>query len=156
MYLVRFNVSQYLEKPITIEYNGKSYTDAGYFFEEDVYLDYHILELSFESDNETITHVPVVTEGKDLGGDGTVEKDPTDIRDQATTELKESLFDQFKKILGLILGIAVVILVAVFVVPVIMPLLKTIGHAVGSFFRWIGDKLRGASTKRKQRKNNRK
>lgn len=156
MYLVRFNVSQYLEKPITIEYNGHSYTDAGYFFEEDVYLNYHILELSFESDNETITHVPVVTEGKDFGGDGTVEKDPTDIRDQATTELKESLFDQFKKILGLILGIAVVILIAVFVVPVIMPLLKTVGNALGSFFRWIGDKLRGASTKRKQRKNNRK
>lgn len=156
MYLVRFNVSQYLEKPVTIEYNGHSYSDAGYFFEEDVYLNYHILELTFESDNETITHVPVVTEGKDFGGDGTVEKDPEDVRDQATTELKESFFDQIKKILALIFGIAVVILIAVFVVPILMPLLRTIGNAIGSFFRWLRDKLRGASTKWKQRKNKRK
>lgn len=159
MYFVRFNVSQYYMCPLNADYNGKTNQSAGYAFAEDVYLDFHILRLTYQKKDGTITHIPVNSVHKDLGGDGTQEKPPEKVNDDAKDDLLGKIKDQFArfgKILSMILGIVVVVLIAVFVVPVAAPIFKAIFDAIGSFFRWIGETFRGASAKRKQRRSGRK
>lgn len=159
MYLVRFNVSQYYMCPLNADYNGKINQSAGYAFAEDVYLDFHILRLSYQKEDGTITHVPVSTVHKDLGGDGTEEKTPEQVNSEARDDLWSKITDrfaQFGKILAMILGIVALVLIVVFVVPVVSPIFKAIFGAIGGVFRWIGEKFRGASAKRKQRRSGRK
>ena len=159
MYLVRFNVSQYYMCPLNADYNGKINQSAGYAFAEDVYLDFHILRLSYQKEDGTITHVPVSTVHKDLGGDGTEEKTPEQVNGEARDDLWSKITDrfaQFGKILAMILGIVALVLIVVFVVPVVSPIFKAIFGAIGGVFRWIGEKFRGASAKRKQRRSGRK
>ena len=159
MYLVRFNVSQYYMCPLNADYNGKINQSAGYAFAEDVYLDFHILRLSYQKEDGTITHVPVSTVHKDLGGDGTEEKTPEQVNSEARDDLWSKITDrfaQFGKILALILGIIALVLIVVFVIPVVSPIFKAIFGAVSSVFRWIGEKFKGASAKRKQRRSGRK
>ena len=159
MYLVRFNVSQYYMCPLNADYNGKINQSAGYAFAEDVYLDFHILRLSYQKEDGTITHVPVSTVHKDLGGDGTEEKTPEQVNSEARDDLWSKITDrfaQFGKILAMILGIVALVLIVVFVVPVVSPIFKAIFGAIGGVFRWIGEKFRGVSAKRKQRRSGRK
>ena len=170
MYLVRFNVSQYREVPLQAELNGKWYdsnnSQPAYMAEEDVYLNLHVLELTYENELGVKTAIPVTSNHIDCVADITTEKTPEQIDKQAGEELAakigrfwDGILDQFKeigKILALILGIVVLVLIAVFVVPVASPIFKAIFDAIGSFFRWIGETFRGASAKRKQRRSGRK
>lgn len=170
MYLVRFNVSQYREIPLSAELNGVWYdtndSEPAYMAEQDIYLNLHVLELTYENEVGVRTVVPVSSNHIDAVADVTTEKTPDQIAQQTGQELAvnlgsfwQSLLDQlgtFGKILGLILGIVVLVLIVVFVVPVVSPIFKAIFGAIGRFFRWIRDKIRGASAKRKQRKNSRK
>ncbi len=166
MYLVRFNVSQYYEHPLTVDMDGKSYSDIAYMAEEDVYLNLHVLELTYKNELGVETPIPVSSNHIDCVADITQEKTPDQIEKQAGKELAakiggfwDGIFDKFKeigKILALILGAVVLVLIAVFVVPVVSPILKTVFGAIGNFFRWIGEKFKGISAKRKQRRSGRK
>ena len=169
MYLVRFNVSQYREVPLQAELNGKWYdpndSQPAYMAEQDVYLNLHVLELTYENESGNKTVGPVTSNHIDCIADITNEKDPADINHQAGQELGftigsfwQKLLDklsQFGKILALILGIVALVLIAVFVVPVVSPIFKAIFGVIGSVFRWIGEKFKGASAKRKQRRSGR-
>ncbi len=166
MYLVRFNVSQYYEHPLTVDMDGKSYSDIAYMAEEDVYLNLHVLELTYKNESGVETFVAVSSNHIDCVAAVTTEKTPEQIDKQAGEELAakiggfwDGILDKFKeigKILALILGVVVLVLIAVFVVPVVSPILKTVFGAIGSFFRWIGEKFKGISAKRKQRRSGRK
>ena len=159
MYLVRFNVSQYYMHSLMVDMNGKSYSDIAYMAEEDVYLNLHVLELTYKNELGVKTAIPVSSNHIDCVASITTEKSPEQINQEAGRDLFGALFDKFKqfgKILAMILGIVVVVLIAVFVVPVASPIFKAIFDAIGSFFRWIGEKFRGASAKRKQRRSGRK
>ena len=163
MYLVRFNVSQYYQRDLAARFNGKSYNDGdesvAYVAEQDIYLNLHVLELTYKNESGVKTTVPVTSNHIDCIADLTVEKPPEQINQEAGRDLFGALFDKFKqfgKILAMILGIVAVVLVAVFVVPVVSPIFKAIFDAIGSFFRWIGEKFRGASAKQKQRRSGRK
>lgn len=163
MYLVRFNVSQYYQRTLAARFNGKSYNDGdesvAYVAEQDIYLNLHVLELTYKNESGVETTVPVTSNHIDCIADLTVEKPPEQINQEAGRDLFGALIDKFKqfgKILAMILGIVVVALIAVFVVPVVSPIFKAIFDAIGSFFRWIGEKFKGASAKRKQRRSGRK
>lgn len=166
MYLVRFNVSQYYMHPLTVDMDGKSYSDIAYMAEEDVYLNLHVLELTYENELGVKTAIPVSSNHIDCVARITTEKTPEQIDKQAGEELAakigrfwDGILDKFKeigKILALILGIVALVLIAVFVVPVVSPIFKAIFNTIGSFFRWIGEKFKGASAKRKQRRSGRK
>lgn len=170
MYLVRFNVSQYREVPLQAELNGKWYdpnnSQPAYMAEEDVYLNLHVLELTYENELGVKTAIPVTSNHIDCVADITTEKTPEQIDKQAGEELAakigrfwDGILDKFKeigKILALIFGIVAVVLIAVFVVPVASPIFKAIFNTIGSFFRWIGETFKGASAKRKQRRSGRK
>lgn len=159
MYLVRFNVSQYYMHSLMVDMNGKSYSDIAYMAEEDVYLNLHVLELTYKNELGVKTAIPVSSNHIDCVASITTEKPPEQINQEAGRDLFGALFDKFKqfgKILAMILGIVAVVLVAVFVVPVVSPIFKAIFDAIGSFFRWIGEKFKGASAKRKQRRSGRK
>lgn len=159
MYLVRFNVSQYYMHSLMVDMNGKSYSDIAYMAEEDVYLNLHVLELTYKNELGVKTAIPVSSNHIDCVASITTEKSPEQINQEAGRDLFGALFDKFKqfgKILAMILGIVVVVLIAVFVVPVASPIFKAIFDAIGSFFRWIGETFRGASAKRKQRRSGRK
>ena len=163
MYLVRFNVSQYYQRTLAARFNGKSYNDGdesvAYVAEQDIYLNLHVLELTYKNESGVETTVPVTSNHIDCIADLTVEKPPEQINQEAGRDLFGALIDKFKqfgKILAMILGIVAVVLIAVFVVPVASPIFKAIFGAIGSFFRWIGEKFRGASAKRKQRRSGRK
>lgn len=159
MYLVRFNVSQYYMHSLMVDMNGKSYSDIAYMAEEDVYLNLHVLELTYKNELGVKTAIPVSSNHIDCVASITTEKSPEQINQEAGRDLFGALFDKFKqfgKILAMILGIVVVVLIAVFVVPVASPIFKAIFSAIGSFFRWIGEKFKGASAKRKQRRSGRK
>lgn len=159
MYLVRFNVSQYYMHSLMVDMNGKSYSDIAYMAEEDVYLNLHVLELTYKNELGVKTAIPVSSNHIDCVASITTEKSPEQINQEAGRDLFGALFDKFKqfgKILAMILGIVVVVLIAVFVVPVVSPIFKAIFGAIGGFFRWIGEKFKGASAKRKQRRSGRK
>ena len=166
MYLVRFNVSQYYMHPLTVDMDGKSYSDIAYMAEEDVYLNLHVLELTYENELGVKTAIPVSSNHIDCVARITTEKTPEQIDKQAGEELAakigrfwDGILDKFKeigKILALILGIVALVLIAVFVVPVVSPIFKAIFNTIGSFFRWIGETFKGASAKRKQRRSGRK
>ena len=163
MYLVRFNVSQYYQRSLAARFNGKSYNDGdksvAYVAEQDIYLNLHVLELTYKNESGVETTVPVTSNHIDCIADLTVEKPPEQINQEAGRDLFGALIDKFKqfgKIFAMILGIVAVVLVAVFVVPVVSPIFKAIFDAIGSFFRWIGEKFRGASAKQKQRRSGRK
>lgn len=159
MYLVRFNVSQYYMHSLMVDMNGKSYSDIAYMAEEDVYLNLHVLELTYENELGVKTAIPVTSNHIDCVTSITTEKSPEQINQEAGRDLFGALFDKFKqfgKILAMILGIVAVVLIAVFVVPVVSPIFKAIFGAIGGFFRWIGEKFKGASAKRKQRRSGRK
>lgn len=163
MYLVRFNVSQYYQRDLAARFNGKSYNDGdesvAYVAEQDIYLNLHVLELTYKNESGVETTVPVTSNHIDCIADLTVEKPPEQINQEAGRDLFGALIDKFKqfgKILAMILGIVAVVLIAVFVVPVASPIFKAIFNAISSFFRWIGEKFKGASAKRKQRRSGRK
>ncbi len=163
MYLVRFNVSQYYQRDLAARFNGKSYNDGdesvAYVAEQDIYLNLHVLELTYKNESGVETTVPVTSNHIDCIADLTVEKLPEQINQEAGRDLFGALIDKFKqfgKILAMILGIVAVVLIAVFVVPVVSPIFKAIFNAIGNFFRWIGEKFKGASAKRKQRRSGRK
>ena len=159
MYLVRFNVSQYYMHPLTVDMNGTTYTDIAYMAEQDIYLNLHVLELTYENESGVTTAVPVTSNHIDCVADITVEKTPEQVEQEAKDEFFErltDLFSRFGKILALILGIVALVLIVVFVVPVVSPIFKAIFGAIGGVFRWIGEKFRGASAKRKQRRSGRK
>ena len=163
MYLVRFNVSQYYQRDLAARFNGKSYNDGdesvAYVAEQDIYLNLHVLELTYKNESGVETTVPVTSNHIDCIADLTVEKPPEQINQEAGRDLFGALIDKFKqfgKILAMILGIVAVVLIAVFVVPVVSPIFKAIFNAIGNFFRWIGEKFKGASAKRKQRRSGRK
>lgn len=166
MYLVRFNVSDYYMCPLKGVYKNMIASHAGYAFAQDVYLNLHVLELTYENDLGVETVIPVSSNHIDAIADATQEKTPEEINRQARAELGgklggffDGILDKFKqtgKILGLILGVIVLVLIVVFVVPVVSPIFRLVFGAIGRFFRWIRDKLRGASAKRRQRKSKRK
>lgn len=163
MYLVRFNVSQYYQRDLAARFNGKSYNDGdgsvAYVAEQDIYLDLHVLELTYKNESGVETTVPVTSNHIDCIADLTAEKSPEKVNDDAKDDLLGKIKDQFAqfgKILAMILGIVAVVLIAVFVVPVASPIFKAIFGAIGSFFRWIGEKFKGISAKRKQRRSGRK
>ena len=159
MYLVRFNVSQYYMHSLMVDMNGKSYSDIAYMAEEDVYLNLHVLELTYKNELGVKTAIPVSSNHIDCVASITTEKSPEQINQEAGRDLFGALFDKFKqfgKILAMILGIVAVVLIAVFVVPVVSPIFKAIFNTISNFFRWIGETFRGASAKRKQRRSGRK
>ena len=170
MYLVRFNVSQYRELPLSAELNGNLYTkedmEPAYMAEQDLYLNLHVLELTYENEFGVKTVVPVTSNHIDCIADVTTEKTPENINNQAGQELGwaigsfwQKLLDKlqdFGKILALILGVVLVVLLAVFVGPIVAPVFKAIFGVIGSFFRWIADKIKGMFAKRKQRKSGKK
>ena len=163
MYLVRFNVSQYYQRDLAARFNGKSYNDGdesvAYVAEQDIYLNLHVLELTYKNESGVKTTVPVTSNHIDCIADLTAEKPPEKVNDDAKDDLLGKIKDQFArfgKIFALILGIVAVVLIAVFVVPVVSPIFKAIFNTIGSFFRWIGEKFKGASAKRKQRRSGRK
>lgn len=163
MYLVRFNVSQYYQRTLAARFNGKSYNDGdesvAYVAEQDIYLNLHVLELTYKNESGVETTVPVTSNHIDCIADLTVEKPPEQINQEAGRDLFGALIDKFKqfgKILAMILGIVAVVLIAVFVVPVVSPIFKAIFNAISNFFRWIGEKFKGAAVKRKQRRSGRK
>lgn len=163
MYLVRFNVSQYYQRDLAARFNGKSYNDGdesvAYVAEQDIYLNLHVLELTYKNESGVKTTVPVTSNHIDCIADLTAEKPPERVNDDAKDDLLGKIKDQFArfgKIFAMILGIVAVVLIAVFVVPVVSPIFKAIFDAIGSFFRWIGKKFKGASAKRKQRRSGRK
>ena len=163
MYLVRFNASQYYQRALAARFNGKSYNNGdesvAYVAEQDIYLNLHVLELTYQNESGTETVVPVTSNHIDCIADLTVEKPPEQVNQEAGQDLFGDLLDKFKqfgKILAMILGIVAVVLIAVFVVPVVSPIFKAIFGAIGSFFRWIGEKFKGISAKRKQRRSGRK
>ena len=163
MYLVRFNVSQYYQRDLAARFNGKSYNDGdesvAYVAEQDIYLNLHVLELTYKNESGVETSVPVTSNHIDCIADLTAEKPPEKVNDDAKDDLLGKIKDQFArfgKIFALILGIVALVLIAVFVVPVVSPIFKAIFNTIGSFFRWIGETFRGASAKRKQRRSGRK
>ena len=163
MYLVRFNVSQYYERPLATKMDGNTYgvgdDSIAYMAEEDIYLNLHVLELTYQNESGGLTRVPVESNHIDCIADLTVEKTPLDINKQANKELWSDILEKFKdfgKILALILGVVVAVLLVVFVGPIVAPVFKAIFGAIGSFFRWIADKIKGLFAKRKQRKSGKK
>lgn len=163
MYLVRFNVSQYYQRTLAARFNGKSYNDGdesvAYVAEQDIYLNLHVLELTYKNESGVETTVPVTSNHIDCIADLTAEKPPERVNDDAKDDLLGKIKDQFArfgKILAMILGIVAVVLIAVFVVPVAAPIFKAIFDTISNFFRWIGETFRGASAKRKQRRSGRK
>lgn len=138
MYLVRFNVSQYYQRSLAARFNGKSYggdNSVAYVAEQDIYLNLHVLELTYKNESGVETTVPVTSNHIDCIADLTAEKPPEQINQEAGRDLFGALIDKFKqfgKILAMILGIVAVVLIVVFVVPVVSPILKAIFGAIGA------------------------
>ncbi len=155
MYIVRFNVSDYFKFPIQGTYDGKNF--EGYFAQEDVYLDLHVLELTYENKEGVRTSKAVISNHIDAVGAVTNEKDPEDVKDEANDLLKdqiqagvenagESFWEWLKDFLGFgdkdrltqikrALGFVLTVVLVIFLGPIIFPAIKSFFKAFIDLFK---------------------
>lgn len=152
MYLCRFNVSQYYCLPVEWKWDGsgKIHSDQMYMAQQDVYLDLHVLQMDFTSDQTgLVTVVPVTSNHIDAIPDVTLEKTPQQVGQAAAQDFWESVKDKllnnpvtdFLKIIGFVLGAVAIAVLSYFLVPILKPIFSAISKRVRSIIDWISKKI---------------
>lgn len=156
VYLMRFAVCDYYNSPIAFyEKGGSFFVENGenYFFEKTIFLDFDIMDFTWENEYEQKTIIPVVASPIDIVGSITPPTNPSimgDVVDNVVNifsngkDIAENL-SKFKAIVLLIGGL-LILAVIVWILNK-LGVLSIIGKAFSGLFKGIG-KLFGFTEKR--------
>lgn len=108
VYLFRFNQQQYLSMPVYSYENLSRKDEDSYYFQENFYEDFDILDISFRDESGIVTVLPVVHSPETIFPDV---QPPADIG----TIFEEGSWQNFFRILGIILLVVLIALVVYFI-----------------------------------------
>ena len=108
VYLFRFNQQQYLSMPVYSYENLSRVEEDSYYFQENFYQDFDILDISFRDESGIVTVLPVVHSPETIFPDV---QPPADIG----TIFEEGSWQNFFRILGIILAVVLVVLIVYFI-----------------------------------------